>query len=60
MSEKKKENKNQQANEIAEIMVANMTANMKDPEKFWKEKERRMEDARDAVFTERRFLEKKE
>ena len=51
--------KTQSAKEIAEIMAMNMAANMKDPD-FWKQKEERLQKARDAVLKDLRKKEKKE
>ena len=57
MSEK---DKNKKAKEVAEAMVANMAANMQDPEKFWAEKERRQQEATDEVLEKRRLRKLKE
>lgn len=54
MTEKeKKEKKEQSAKEIAEIMAANMKANMEDPE-FWEKKERIRQKAVNEVLRKRR------
>ena len=52
MDEENKKKKSK-AEEIAEIMGANMIANMKDP-KFLEEKERILQEVADKVIAERR------
>lgn len=60
MPEETKEKKGQSAKEVAEIMAANMAANMKDPEKFWEEHDRIREEATHKVLEERRKRKLKE
>lgn len=60
MVKKKKKDANQSAKEVAEAMVANMTANMKDPEQFWLEKERRMDEAAKIAIAKRKLREENE
>ena len=60
MSEEKKEKKGQSAKEVAEAMAANMAANLKDPEKFWKEHDEIEEKVRKKVLEERRLRKLKE
>ncbi len=52
MSEEKKK-KDQNAEEIARIMVENMKANMVDPD-FWEKRERRRQKALDEVLKKRK------
>lgn len=54
MSEEKK---GQTAKEVAEAMVANMAANMKDPEKFWADKDRMEDEVRKKVIEKRKLRE---
>ena len=56
MSDKdeKEKSKDQSAKEIAEIMVQNMIANMKNPD-FLIEKERRLQEAAAKVLAERKI-----
>lgn len=49
----RKEKKVQTADEIAQIMVENMKANMNNPD-FFAEKEQRMQAARDKVLKKRK------
>ncbi len=62
MSEEKKEqekSKGQTAQEIAEIMAANMKANMEDPE-FWDRHDRIREKVTKKVLEERKLRRQKE
>lgn len=60
MSEEKEEKKKvQSAKEIAEIMVANMKANMEDPD-FWLKRERRRQKALKEVLKKRQERNKNE
>ena len=61
MSEEKKEKKekDQNAEEIAKIMVENMKANMADPD-FWLKRERIRQKALDEVLKKRKEREKAE
>jgi hypothetical protein len=53
----KTKKKEQSAEEIAQIMVENMKANMANPN-FWAEKEERLRKARNKVLKERKETEK--
>ncbi len=55
----KKKKKEQTAEEIAQIMVENMKANMANPN-FWAEKEESLRKARDKVLKERKERHKNE
>ncbi|MFW9902381.1 MAG: hypothetical protein ACFFDY_14025 [Candidatus Thorarchaeota archaeon] len=57
--ESKTEKKSQSAEEIAEIMVENMKANIANPN-FWAEKEERLQKARDEVLKKRKEKHKNE
>lgn len=57
--DRKSQKKEQTANEVAEIMVENMKANMENPN-FWAEKEERMQKARNKVLKKRRERRKTE
>ena len=62
MSEEKKEkekSKGQSAKEVAEATVANMAANMKDPD-FWAKKAILEDKVRKKVLEERRLREEKQ
>ena len=62
MSEEKKEkekSKGQTAKDVAEAMVANMKANMEDPE-FWDKKERLSEEVMKKVLEERKLRHQQE
>ena len=57
MPEEKKENekaKGQTAEEVAEAMVANMKANMEDPE-FWDKRDRLLEEVTKEVLEKRKL-----
>ncbi len=61
MSKEKREkdkSKGQSAKEVAEIMAANMKANMEDPE-FWERNERIKEEALHKVLKARKLREQK-
>lgn len=57
--EKKKKEKDQNAKEIAKIMVENMKANMADPD-FWLKRERIRQKALDEVLKKRKEREEAE
>jgi hypothetical protein len=62
LSEKKEEkekSKGQSAQEVAEVMVANMKANMEDPE-FWDRKERIRQNALNKVLEKRKLRKENE
>lgn len=59
MSEEKKEKKGQTAREVAEAMVANMKANMEDPD-FLDRQDRYREEATKKVLEKRRLRKLKE
>jgi len=56
MKEEKK-SKNEEAKKVAEVMVANMKANMEDPD-FLLKKERRQQEAADKIIRMREEREK--
>ncbi|MFO7797768.1 MAG: hypothetical protein ACQERB_04510 [Promethearchaeati archaeon] len=53
VGEKDKDTKNDKAKKVAEVMVANMKANMEDPD-FLLKKERRMQEAANKVLKKRK------
>jgi len=53
VGEKDKDTKNEKAKRVAEAMVANMKANMEDPD-FLLKKERRMQEAAHKVIKKRK------
>jgi hypothetical protein len=62
MSEEKKEKENlkgQSAKDVAEAMVANMKANMEDPE-FWDKRDRIIEEATEEVLEKRKLRHQQE